>query len=174
MSKFSICLLVGLTLMSSACSSTIKPAIIPPVEAKKAAAPGLEVIGGVEPVYFLPLKTPIASRIDTGAETSSIDVDNIRPFERDGEKWVAFKITNNQTGESHYFEKRLVRKSTIRRIHQDEQRYVVEMDVKIGDDLINAEFSLAKRDKFSYQGLIGRNILNGRFIVDPSLEDTLH
>ena len=174
MSKFSICLLVGLTLMSSACSSTIKPAIIPPVEAKKAAAPGLEIIGGVEPVYFLPLKTPISSRIDTGAETSSIDVDNIRPFERDGEKWVAFKITNNQTGESHSFEKRLVRKTTIRRIHQDELRYVVEMDVKIGDDLINAEFSLAKRDKFSYQGLIGRNILNGRFIVDPSLEDTLH
>lgn len=174
MSKFSICLLVGLTLMSSACSSTIKPAIIPPVEAKKAAAPGLEIIGGVEPVYFLPLKTPISSRIDTGAETSSVDVDNIRPFERDGEKWVAFKITNNQTGESHYFEKRLVRKTTIRRIHKDEQRYVVDMDVKIGDDLINAEFSLAKRDKFSYQGLIGRNILNGRFIVDPSLEDTLH
>ncbi len=160
--------------MSSACSSTIKPAIIPPMEAKKVATPGLEIIGGVEPVYFLPLKTPLASRIDTGAETSSVDVDNIRPFERDGEKWVAFKIANRQTGETHFFEKRIVRKSTIRRIHKDEIRYVVEMDVKIGDDLISAEFSLANRYKFSYQGLIGRNILNGRFIVDPSLEDTLH
>ena len=159
--------------MAAACQTPIKPAIIPPVEVSKASAPGLEIIGGVEPVYFLPMKTPFAARIDTGAETSSVDVDTVRPFERDGEKWISFTIANAATGETHTFEKRIVRKTVIRRIHKDEQRYVVNMDIKIGKDLINADFTLAKRDKFSYQGLIGRNILNGRFIVDPSIENTL-
>ena len=48
------------------------------------------------------------------------------------------------------------------------------MDIKIGSNLINAEFSLANREKFTYQALIGRNVLNGRFMVDPSIENTLH
>ena len=47
------------------------------------------------------------------------------------------------------------------------------MDVKIGNELINADFTLADREKFTYQILIGRNILNGRFLIDPSLENTL-
>lgn len=173
MSKFSSFFLLGLTLMAAACQTPIKPAIIPPVEVQKTTMPGLEIIGGVEPVYFLPMKTPFASRIDTGAETSSVDVDSIRPFERDGEKWVRFTMMNMATNETHTFEKRIVRKTVIRRIHKDEQRYVVNMDIKIGKELINADFTLAKRDRFSYQGLIGRNILNGRFIIDPSIENTL-
>lgn len=173
MSKFYKIFLLGFTLMAAACQTPIKPAIIPPVEVQKQTRPGLEIIGGVEPVYFMPLKAPFSSRIDTGAETSSIDADNIRPFERDGEKWVSFTLVNAQNGEKHVFEKRIKRKTVIRRSESDEPRYVVNMDIKIGKDVINAEFTLAKRDKFNYQGLIGRNIINGRFIVDPSVENTI-
>ena len=48
------------------------------------------------------------------------------------------------------------------------------MDVKFGDETFTANFSLAKRDKFEYQALIGRNILTGRAIVDTSIANTLH
>ena len=44
----------------------------------------------------------------------------------------------------------------------------------MGDEIIDAEFTLNDRSKFEYQVLIGRNILNGRFIIDPSIENTLH
>ena len=40
--------------------------------------------------------------------------------------------------------------------------------------MINAEFTLNDRSKFDYQVLIGRNIINGRFIIDPTLENTMH
>ncbi len=173
MSKLSKFFLLGLAVMTTACHTQIKPAIVPPVEIRKSAASGLEIIGGVEPVYFLPMKTPFAARIDTGAETSSIDTDNIRPFERDGEKWVAFTLINAQSGETHTFEKRIKRRANIRRTENNERRYVVNMDIKIGKELINADFTLAKREKFNYQGLIGRNIISGRFIVDPSVENTI-
>lgn len=160
-------------LMLGACQSQIKPAIVP-CAAPTSPTLGLAVIGGVEPVYVLPLKTPFAARIDTGAETSSIDVVNLTPFERDGEKWVAFTLNNAQNGESKRFEKRVVRRTLIRRAAKDERRYVVVLDIKIGNEIINAEFTLADREKFEYQGLIGRNIINGRFLVDSSLDNTLH
>ncbi len=158
----------------SACQNQIKPAIIPPVVQSGNISSGLEVIGGVEPIYLPPFKTPFAARIDTGAETSSIDVENVVPFERDGEKWVYFTMVNKQNGEKHDFEKRVVRKARIRRINRDEHRYIVKMDIKLGNEIINAEFSLADREKFEYQGLIGRNIINGRFLIDSSIDNTLH
>ncbi len=43
----------------------------------------------------------------------------------------------------------------------------------MGDEIIKEQFSLAERDRFNYQGLIGRNILTGRAIVDTSLANTL-
>ncbi len=133
----------------------------------------LKVIGEVEPIYFLPMKSPFSSRIDTGAETSSVDADDIRPFERDGEKWVGFDLVNRETGEKYHFEKKIKRQPTVKRINGNEERIVVVMDIKMGEEIVKAEFSLAKRDRFNYQGLIGRNILTGRFVVDASLSNTL-
>lgn len=168
-------LVLGIILMSSSCQNQVKqPPIVPAVEVPVPAKRGLEIIGGVEPVYFLPIKIPFDARIDTGAETSSVDVSKIRMFERDGEKWVSFELNHDDIGEKHRFEKRIIRKVTIRRIGKDEQRVVVNMDVKIGNELFNADFTLADRDKFNYQALIGRNIIKGRYIVDPSIENTLH
>ncbi len=134
----------------------------------------LGIIGEVEPIYILPMKTPFEARIDTGAESSSIDVENVRQFERDGEKWVSFTVKNKQNGEVHRFEKKIEKTTTIKRLHKSEKRVVVMMDVKFGDQIINANFSLANREKFEYQVLVGRNILTGRAIVDTSLSHTLN
>lgn len=166
--KFYALILGGISLMISACQTDIKPTIVPAIEVKQpAASSALEVIGGVEPVYFLPLTTPVYARIDTGAETSSVGVANLRTLERDGEKWVSFEINGTK------FEKRVSRKVTIRRIEGNEQRVSVYLDIKIDGEVVNAEFTLADRSKFEYQGLIGRNIIKGRFVVDPSVEHTL-
>ena len=168
-----------LAVMCSACKNqVITPAIVPPVEIKapqiSSTSHSLGIIGAVEPVYVLPMKAPLAGRIDTGAETSSIDASDVKTFERDGEKWVSFTVTNRETGEKHHFEKELARQTTITRINQHEKRLVVILDIKLGNEIISAEFSLANRSKFEYQALIGRNVLTGRAIVDTALENTLH
>lgn len=163
--------------MSSSCqnpNSNIKPSIVPAVEVKKPLTPQLEIIGEVEPIYILPMRTPFPARIDTGAQTSSLDVSRIRFFERDGEKWVAFTITSRTSGESHRFEKAISRKVTVKRIEDGEKRTQVEMDVKFGSETFTTIFSLADRTKFEYQALIGRNILSGRALVDTSLSNTFH
>ena len=49
------------------------------------------------------------------------------------------------------------------------------MDVKFGKEVITGvRFTLADREKFEYQALIGRNILTGRAIVDTALSNTLN
>jgi hypothetical protein len=143
-------------------------------ETSNTKSPQLPIVGGVETVYVPPFEMSFQARMDTGAETSSIDAHNIKPFERDGEKWVSFDLTNRKNGQHHRFEKPIVRKTNIVRTIQGEKRYVVHFDIKIGEEIIDTEFTLNDRSKFEYQVLIGRNIINGRFIIDPSIENTLH
>ncbi len=170
---FNKSLIWGIVLMTvCSCAKQTTPVLVPAVEVKPSSP--LSVIGGVEPVYFLPMKSPFSARIDTGAETSSLDVSNLRHFERDGEKWVSFTLQNKNSGETYRFEKRVIRKVTIKRIAASEKRVTVNMNVKFGKEILNADFTLADREKFEYQVLIGRNILNGRAIVDPSISNTLN
>lgn len=171
-------------LFCNACQKeNIRPAIVPGVvvkpkeEIKPVSVPEkkhvLKIIGAVEPIYFLPMKSPFNARIDTGAETSSVDVANREMFERDGEKWVAFELINRDNGQKQRFEKKIFRQVTIRRAGEHEDRVIVLMDVKFGGKIIKAQFSLADREKFDYQALVGRNILTGRAIVDTSISNTL-
>lgn len=158
----------------SACQQTVQPSVIPAIQKPNTNAHNLPIIGEIEPIYFPPMTTPIAARIDTGAEQSALDADNIKYFERDGEKWVSFDFINRETGERHNFKKEIIRHTSIKRIHITEKRPVVKMNVKFGNESFTANFSLAKRDKFEYQALVGRNILTGRAIVDTSVANTLH
>ncbi len=144
-----------------------------PQKTAKPEAKQANIIGAVEPIYILPMKSAFEARIDTGATTSSLDADDIREFERDGEKWVSFKIVNRRSGEEHHYEKRVVKSIRIKRIKEKEDRVKVSMSVRFGGEEFTSEFTLAKRDDFEYQALIGRNILSGRAIVDTSLSHTL-
>ena len=131
------------------------------------------VIGVVERIYFPPMKSPFLTRVDTGATTSSIDAINIKRFERDGQKWVSFTLVNRETKEKMDFEKPLTRRVKIIRVGEEEHRLTVDMNVRMGNETFVAEFTLNERNDFEYQGLLGRNILSGRAVVDVSIEKTL-
>ena len=173
-----LCLLIVLFTVS-ACQSkqVIVPAVVHDVSTTEEVVvekAHLPIIGEVEPIYFLPMKSPFAARIDTGATTSSLDCQDVEYFERDGEKWVAFKLKNRKTGEEHVFEKKVERSFKVKRAGKDESRKAIKMDVKMGGEVFSAVFSIADRSNFDYQGLVGRNILTGRFLVDTSTSYTLN
>ena len=101
--------------------------------------------------------------------------ENIKEFERDGESWVLFDIENRATKERKTFKKKIVRKTTIKRQQGgDEKRITINMDIKMGNQYFNKEFTLANREKFEYQVLIGRNILNGLAVVDVGIRNSLN
>lgn len=171
-------LFAALAAFGCACQSKVEPqpTLVPVMDAptpKPVIKHPLGIIGAIEPVYILPMKSSFQARIDTGAKISAIDVDEYHYFERDGKKWVSFKIRNSQSGEIYTFEKPLKDMIIVRRIKENERRPIIPLTVKFGGKTIKADFTLAKRDKFDYQALIGRNILTGNAIVDTSLSNTL-
>ena len=172
-----LCALCGLLFLVSC--STQKQDVVPGIVPNAAQPTKIikvrpsNVIGAVERIYFPPMKSPFLTRVDTGATTSSIDATNIKRFERDGQRWVSFTLTNRETKETMDFEKPLVRRVKITRVGEEEHRLTVDMNVRMGNETFVAEFTLNERNDFEYQGLLGRNILSGRAVVDVSIEKTL-
>lgn len=135
----------------------------------------LGIIGAVEPIYLKDMNSVFYARVDTGATTSSLDATEITKFERDGEEWVSFVVTNAETKETKKFEKKIARKISIKRQSgNNESRVSINMEIKFGNQQLVKEFTLVHREDFNYQVLIGRNILNGLAVVDVATSNTLN
>lgn len=148
-----------------------------PVECPKAVAcpPVPEsstkmVVGGLEAVWFPDLGLELTARIDTGAETASLDAREIQQFERDGKPWVRFTILNPKTDTPETLERRLVRTVGIYQSGAAEatRRPVVKLGILIGQVEQTAEFGLSERSHTGYQVVIGRSILKDVMVVDVS------
>ena len=116
------------------------------------------------------LQLMLPARIDTGAETASLDARNIKIFERDGKRWVRFEILHPESGEPIELERRLKRTVSILQASapEPERRPVIQLDITMGEINQTAEFSLSDRSHLDYQVLVGRNILQDVMVVDVS------
>ena len=137
------------------------------------AAYSKETIGWVENVGVSPENSLIKAKIDTGADSSSLHCDCITPYERDGDLWVRFSITDIND-KSISYEKKIVRTVQVKRHFGNvQERLVVRMGFCIGDQYGETDVSLVDRSGFNYDLLIGRNFLKDRFIVDPAKKFTI-
>ena len=126
-----------------------------------------EVIGWVENVGVSSSNTIIKAKIDTGADSSSLHCECTTPFERDGEQWVRFTVTDIND-RSIAYEKKVVRTTKVKRhFGEVQKRMVVRMGICIGEQYAETDVSLVDRSGFNYSMLIGRKYLKDRFIVDP-------
>jgi len=147
----------------------IEQPVCPVVE----ASTGLATIGQVEYVDVLPTGVRHKARIDTGAETTSIDSRDIVLFERDGRQWVRFLVLDRVSKQPTEFKLPVERMVTIKRHGaKSVKRPVVALELAIGSLRDRIEVSLANREKFTYPVLIGRNFLDGRAQVDVSRKFT--
>jgi hypothetical protein len=126
-------------------------------------------VGWVERVRLYPGNTLVEARIDTGAELSSLHCDCITPLERDGEKWVSFVVENTE-GRPVLMEQKVLRIATIKRHFGElQERMVVKLGVCLGETYKETEITLVDRSGLTYPMLVGRNFLQGDFLVDPSI-----
>jgi hypothetical protein len=128
------------------------------------------VVGETEMLFVTEAGCEYNSRIDTGAKTCSIYAEAIEEFERDGVRWVSFKLVNPANKKAVELESRVERVVKIKlREGQDAlSRYVVKLEVTIGERTIRVEFNLADRSDYEYPLLVGRNLLRGVALVDVS------
>lgn len=164
--------MVFLVFLLTACTAGRKT-LIQPDGKKISITADAYIIGEVEPVTIKKVGFTMAARIDTGAQTSSLNAQDITPFERDGKRWVKFTVTDSKSGKSAEIKSKLSRTVEIKRHGGDPiERPVVKLRTVLGAVEQVREFSLADRSSFEYPILIGRNFLNGGFIVDVSRKNS--
>ena len=132
----------------------------------QAFASGLATAGWIEKAVLLPHNISLHAKLDTGARTSSINAPDPDYFERDGKKWVRFRVTNKDI-ESVMIEAPVVRDSNIKRHFGEKQtRPVISLQICIGHVLKNVEVNLVDRSGLNYQLLVGRNYLEDSYLVN--------
>lgn len=129
-------------------------------------ASALAAAGWAEKATLFPQGISFNAKLDTGAETTSINAINPEFFERDGKQWTRFKITNKQN-KTATIEAPVVREATIKRHFGKQQvRPVIMLDICVGNVRKTVEVNLIDRSRLDYQLLIGRNFLKGSFLID--------
>ncbi len=129
------------------------------------------VIGRAELLHFQEFDiADIPAKTDTGAYRSAIHARNIKLVNNDEE--LQFELLGGhpvcgplaRTITTSRFKKVGISNSFGHR----EDRYEVWLKVKLGPRIFRASFTLADRSKKIYPILLGRKLLNGRFIVDTT------
>lgn len=132
----------------------------------------LSIIGSEEWCVFEALGIPaIKARVDSGAKTSSIQAANAKVFGRGGQEYVKFEINPLQDNRSINIqcEAKLVDRRTVKSSSGiAEERFVIKTPVTIGGDTFDIELTLANRDTMEFRMLLGREALNGRYMVNPA------
>lgn len=133
---------------------------------------GKVIVGELEKFYLAGPGLVYDARIDSGAETSSLDARNITRFERDGNNWVRFDVPVPGTEDLVTMEKEISRRVKVIQSSADEadRRVVVELQFAIGDHQQVAEFTLTNRSHLTHTVLIGRNILRDVMLIDVGKE----
>ncbi len=133
-----------------------------------------KVLGGLENIYLDPPGIILSARIDTGAQTSSLNALDMVEFERDGKPYVKFNIIHPNTSEKIELTRRIRGHTKIKKhVTESQRRPIVSLRVKLGDLDEHISFTLVDRSKFQQQVLIGRNFLRDLAIVDVSKEYTV-
>lgn len=141
-------LLANLLVMTAAAQESIPP-----------------VAGWIERAVLFPDRVILHAKLDTGAETTSINAAGHKSFKRDGKRWVRFSLTSRGE-ETVNLERPRVRTATIKRLFGIRQkRPVIELDLCIGSVRKTVEVTLVDRTGLDYQLLIGRNFLEDDLLV---------
>ena len=127
------------------------------------------VLGAIESVAVDELKASFATRIDTGAESSSLDARNIVLFERNGVQWVRFDVMTNGEGQpGNTYEHKVERFVRIKQEADmpDDRRPVIHAHLTIGQYAAETDLNLTDRSHLDFPLLLGRKFMKDIAVVD--------
>lgn len=132
------------------------------------------IVGQIETIHIKELDSNYQARIDTGAATTSIHATNIEILGKKDESedmrdhlgdTVKF-TTYNEDNEASEHTGRIIKVSKIRNAQGVERRYAVRMHLEFDGKDKKIAVNLRDRSKLDYKLLIGRNWLEGDYLVD--------
>jgi len=130
------------------------------------------IIGHIENLELPALAiNQLTARVDTGAQTSSLHVDNIQRIKIGKKPGVAFdlhpdihNVENVVRCEALLHDIRKIKSSN----GISEQRYVIKTPAILGPHHWDIEITLTDRSDMTYLMLLGRQALGDHFYIDPS------
>lgn len=129
------------------------------------------VIGKEEWCALSDLEIPaIKARIDSGARTSALHAENIRTYTSRGMRMVRFDIYPIQKDRNIVVHCRapLVDERDVKSSSgHTERRPVIQTTLKLGAGVQTIQLTLTNRDSMGYRMLLGREAMQGRFLIDP-------
>jgi hypothetical protein len=120
------------------------------------------------PTLGIPL---LKVKLDTGARSSSLHVDALETFEREGETWLRFDVNVggrhrvSVSCETPALDRRAVTDTGGRRT----LRWFIRTEVLLAGQHFPVDINLTDRRHMLFPMLLGRTALHGRFAVDPAL-----
>ncbi|EDP99234.1 hypothetical protein KT99_13487 [Shewanella benthica KT99] len=129
------------------------------------------IIGPTAEMSVVETKFTYVARIDTGVVENSLHAvdfnvaNGVDDMDANIGKMLSF-TTENEKGVSHRVQAMIVEISLIRNAQGSENRYMVEPTVGEPDQEYKVKVNLRDRSKMSYKLLIGRNWLQGHYLVD--------
>jgi hypothetical protein len=137
-----------------------------------ARAEPAQVIGWIEPVAVTDGTLVLDAKIDTGADVTSMHIDELHIERRGAEEWAVFTLRPSG-GEVVQMEKRVVRYARVKRVAGGVQRRpVIHLALCLGSLQAQAEVNLVDRKTMRYPMLVGRRFLKDRFLVDSARTHT--
>lgn len=112
----------------------------------------------------------LVAKVDTGARTSAIHVDDVEPI---GDDHIGFWVvlSRKQINKRVHVEAPIVRMTNVRSSSGHRQpRYIVKTALRMAGIEREVELSLVPRPHMLCRMLIGRSALTGLYLVDASLK----
>ena len=112
----------------------------------------------------------IKAKIDSGARSSSLRVESLEAYERDGTSWLRFAVRAGRHArapvvcEAVACDRREVRDSG----GHMTLRWFIRTEFALADRRWQAEINLMPQSDMLFPLLLGRTALDGRFVIDPA------
>ncbi|GLQ50267.1 ATP-dependent zinc protease [Dyella flava] len=117
----------------------------------------------------------LKAKLDTGARSSSLHVDELETFTRDGDTWLRFAVG---LGRRSAHKVQCEAPACDRRVVVDtgggrSERWFIRTEVMLAGERFEVDMNLTDRRHMLFPMLLGRTALVGRFAVNPALSYTL-
>jgi hypothetical protein len=116
----------------------------------------------------------LKAKLDTGARSSSLHVDTLESFRRDGVTWLRFTMhtSRRQPADVRCEVPALDRRTVTDTGGRRTERWFIRSEVQLAGQCFSIDINLTDRRHMLFPLLLGRSALTGRFAVDPALSYT--
>ena len=114
----------------------------------------------------------IPAKTDTGAYYTSLHAQNIKVITKNDKKRLSFELLGGHPSSS-YSRNMTVADFSVKNVSnsfgESEKRYSIKIKIKLANKSVVTEVTLADRSKKVFPILLGRKLLNNRYLIDPSI-----